>query len=268
MIFHWTIRFAKGNLKSSRITSWITFSIWMIGIIMLIFIIINGSKNNKNQSIIQSTHLSESCNSIEQARMLSHFNEIQVEGYIELNIVQDTIQKVVVSSQNDYQNTIKTMVDNNTLKIYTEGIALDRAVKITVYVDSLEGINAKGACSINSNNQLISKKLNLKIKGACETNIDAKIENDIELETDGASEITLTGMCETLKINSAGASDIKAENMQAKNSIVELKGASEAKVYASNNFEGDAMGVSHIKCFGHPKNTKKEEHLTSSIIIK
>jgi phage shock protein PspC (stress-responsive transcriptional regulator) len=268
MIFFWAIRFARGNMKSSRLTSWLTFLLWLAGLFMLVSVssqsIHYPIKNCTNHLILDK----ECSDMTKQIRNLEKFQNIEIEGHIELNIVQDTIQKVVICSQERYQNSIVTNVVNGTLWIKTEGVSLNRISKVILHIDTLQSISAKGACNINCTNQLITENLKIKIMGTSEATFDAKISNTIDITTKGASDLTLSGTCKTFKLNSAGASSIKAQSMISENSYVELAGASDAKVYASKIFDGEAMGVSHIKCYGHPKEVNKDEHFTSSIIMK
>ncbi len=268
MIFFWAIRFAKGNMHTSKITSWVAFVLWLAGIFMLLSVVNQPFCCTGDGDSHQVALINDNDGAFEQNRILDRFKSVSIEGHIDLQIVQDSVQKVMVYSQDHYQKSILTEVINGTLQIKTNGISLNRITKITLHVDTLESISAKGACAIHTLNQLTSPNLSIKIKGACESDIDAKIANTIEIETNGASDLNLSGHCKTLKLNSAGASDIDAEKMIAETCFVELKGASDAKVYASKSFDGDAMGVSHIKCYGHPKDVKKDEHFTSSIILK
>ena len=268
MIFFWAIRFAKGNLQSSRSTSWVAFILWLAGIFMLLSVVNQPLFCTMNNENLQNAVTHENEYAFEQNRVVSPFKSIDLEGHIELCIVQDSVQQVIVYTQNQYQQSIKTEVRDGILQIKTNGISLNRISRITLHVDTLEGISAKGACAIHTMNQLTSSNLKLKIKGACEADLSANIANTLDVETDGASDLNISGKCNTFRLKSAGASDIDAEKMIAQKCMVELKGASDAKVYASQRFEGDAMGLSHIKCYGHPSDVSKDEHFTSSIILK
>ena len=185
-----------------------------------------------------------------------------------MTLKKDSLQEATISSPNDFFSKVITKVENGVLYIYSDGILLNRTIKVTLSSDSIKSLTAKGACKINSDNQLITPEFSIELLGASDAELDLKVAGQVTLDTKGASKVELKGSCNTLKLTGEGASDIEAESLIAKDVFINLSGATHADIYASESLNAEAYGASHIDCKGHPKNVKKSDNISSSIDVE
>src|SRR5450432_2990655 len=90
----------------------------------------------------------------EVRQLTGSFNKIIISGGIDLYLTQYENESVAVSASSDqYKQNIKTVVENNTLKIYYDGAKAwtsgKKKMKAYVSFKTLEKLNASGACDVN-----------------------------------------------------------------------------------------------------------------------
>ncbi len=270
ILIYWAIRLISGHHQSNHSISWVILILWFAGLFM--FFSVGGSalvhfRNNEGHPL-SFTWSDEDKPLVDEVRRLDPFHAIEISGNFELILKKDSAHNVVVSSPEDFNLKVITKVENGVLHIYSEHFLLNRTLKISVSSDSLKNILAKGACKINTENQLVSKEFSLVLLGASEADLDLNIAGTLNLETKGASKVDIKGTCHTLKVNGVGASEIEATELIAKNADILVTGATHANVYATESLNAEAKGASDIDCKGHPKSIKKTEHVSSSIHIE
>jgi hypothetical protein len=204
----------------------------------------------------------------DETRNLGHFHAIDISGNIELTLTKDSTQKVIVSSPNDFISKVQTKVENGVLIIYSDGILMNRSIKVTISADSIKSLVAKGACKISSDYELTATDFSVELLGASEANLNVKVTGLFNLDTKGASKVNLNGSCQTFKVNGVGASEIEATGLISKNADIHVSDASHANVYASESLNAEAYGASDIDCKGHPKTVKKSDNIGSDINVE
>jgi hypothetical protein len=121
----------------------------------------------------------------------------------------------------------------------------------------LNKIDFSGAVEVTSEGTLNFNELDLDVSGAAEIQLAMKAVN-FEAEFSGASEVDLSGQCGKGGIELSGASDFDAQNLEFQDLIVDVSGASSAKVWATGTLRIDASGASDIRYKGSPKATVNE----------
>jgi phage shock protein PspC (stress-responsive transcriptional regulator) len=272
LLVYWVTRLTTGHqpMHANKTASWIVLLLWFAGLFMFFsigpksFLQFNG-KNGHNYSFNWSDDNKPYADEI---RNLEPFHAIDISGNIELTLTKDSIQKVIVSSPNDFISKVQTKVENGVLIIYSDGILMNRSIKVTISADSIKSLVAKGACKISSDYELTANDFSVELLGASEANLNVKVTGLINLETKGASKVNLKGSCLTFKANGFGACEIEANELIAKNADIYVSGASHANVYASEILNAKAYGASDIDCKGHPKNITKLTHTGSEINVE
>ena len=260
----------SGRHYTSHSASWVVLILWLAGLFMFFSVGANTlfhiHQHDGHQFSINWSDDDKPLGN--EVRKLGAFHAVDIAGNIELTLKKDSVQEVTVSSPNDFFSKVITKVENGVLYIYSDGILLNRTIKVTLSSDSVKSITAKGACKINTENQLAAPEFSIELLGASNADLDLKIAGQVTLDTKGASKIELKGSCKTFKLTGEGASDIEAENLIAKDAFINLSGATHAQIYASENLNAEAYGASHIDCQGHPKNIKKSDNIGSSIDVE
>jgi hypothetical protein len=210
----------------------------------------------------------DSSSYVDQVRDCQPFHAIEISGNMELSIEQDSIQQVNVSCPEDIQQKVITEVQNGVLKVYTNQIFVNKPIKLHVSVDSLQSIQAKGACTIKTEAQLKSKNLKIELWGASTADMNLDIKELLNVDIKGASTMKLYGTSTSLKLSCLGASETEAKNLITKDADVNASGASHLHLFATQSLKAEANGASVIDCEGSPKQVSKTATIGSSIHVK
>lgn len=186
-----------------------------------------------------------SANAKTETRNVSGFSKVEAGGAFNVEITAQKDFSVTVEADDNLLQNIKTEINGDTLKIYSEDrISPKTQMNVKISMPEIEGLELSGA----SNGTL--------------TNVKA---DSLELKASGASKIKVDGEAKELNADASGASKIDAENLRVEDADVEASGASSATVSATDDLKIDASGASKISYTGEPKNIKQNSSGASSI---
>ena len=199
-----------------------------------------GNFNFKNMSGVQG-----SGNAKSETRNVSGFNEIEANGAISAQITVGDSFNVVIETDDNLLTYVKTEVNGDTLKIYTEGrISPKTKTNVKISMPALDKLDINGASSVNV----------ADVKG-----------DSLEIKANGASEVQVTGETKNFSAEANGASTVNAENLAAENADVDSNGASTITVSPVNELNAEASGASTVYYKGEPKSIKQSSSGVSSI---
>jgi len=272
MIVYWAIKIISGNRNqnSFRTSSLVVLILWLAGLFMFYSFGANTliHMHNHNGHPFAFTWSDNKASFVDEVRNCEPFHGVEISGNVELTLNQDSVQQVTVSSPDDFLSKINTKVEDGILHIYSDEILMNRTIKVRISADSIRSLVAKGACKITTESPLTVSDLSIELLGASEANMNVKVKGLLNVDVKGASKTELSGTCQTFKVTGLGASEIKAENLIAKNAEVLVSGASNVELYASENLNAEANGASEIDCHGNPKMVKKSDHIGSTITVE
>ncbi|OIP04441.1 MAG: hypothetical protein AUJ97_02720 [Bacteroidetes bacterium CG2_30_32_10] len=199
-------------------------------------------------------------NVITQERKLADFNAIELGNALNVILSQGEVQSIKVETNEGLQEFIKTEVDNGVLKI-TQSNKMKNPTKLIVYVTvkNINKITLTGASELKSETPIKSDKLELNSSGASEITLDLAV-NELESNFSGASDITLNGTATTHNILISGASDLKAGGLVTQETTLNASVASDIEVNVKEKLTGDVSGASSLKYKEEPK----EKHINTS----
>ena len=198
-------------------------------------------------------------------RTASGFNSIEVSGAIDVYIKQDSTTSVRVEADDNILEYIEVHTDGSTLEIYTaDNIRLKPSHKIKVYVSNSEykDLQAGGASSILSENEITADILNVDIGGASEGRLEVNAPK-ISVNVSGASNANLKGKTKDFEGDASGASKIRGFDLLTENADVDASGASNIEVYASVKIAGQASGASSVNYKGNAQATVEKSGASS-----
>ncbi|MCA1558134.1 MAG: DUF2807 domain-containing protein, partial [Acidobacteria bacterium] len=132
----------------------------------------------------------------------------------------------------------------------------------TLYIKSERGFNVKKAIKVRITTQNLD---GLSSSGASKITLDGVKNEQLVIETSGASRIEAAGETKSLEIESSGASKVDVQELRASRVKVSLSGAGRAQVYASEEVNADVSGASTITYYGEPKVVNKSVSGAGSI---
>lgn len=193
-------------------------------------------------------------NFIKEDRQVSSFTKLEIGGAFKVYLSQGDQEKLVIEADDDEIGEIITEVIGNKLKISTKSGWGNRFHEMTIYLTfkDLEYIDFSGAVDVVSKEPLSFNDLTMDVSGAADLDLEFTADR-FEAEYSGASEIDFRGSCKSGYIELSGASDFDASEMEFSDLKVEVSGASDARVWASETLDIDASGASSIRYKGNPK---------------
>lgn len=245
--------------------------LWLAGIFMFVGTGADTLKNLRKNNIITNdwelnyNTMPKNENYITENRTVEDFTSIQANGAIAVELTQQTEQTLSVSTLSEYLPNIKTEVTDGVLKLYSVDRLINPRIKVRIGVDSISVLEANGASKIDFMNSFNVKNLNIRLQGASKSDIKLNSAQKLDIKLSGASKMDASGVTDTLLIEAAGASKIDADVLRAKIVKIDVGGASNSEVYASDEFDGEANGASKITVLGNPSKRSNTSSGGSSI---
>lgn len=183
-----------------------------------------------------------------EKRDVRDFNGIEVSSVFQVEITAQKEFSVEVEADDNLLPLIKTEVHNGVLHLETErGVSSRNAIKIRISAPTIERMEISGASKISL--------------------ADVKTEN-LQIDSSGASKISISGETGNLIVDISGAGKIDAENLKSESVTVDASGASGVSVFAAEELRAEASGASKILYGGSPKELVKKTSGASSIRAK
>lgn len=180
-----------------------------------------------------------------EKRDVGAFTAIDVSGAYEVSIVCQKSPGLEIEGDDNILPLVDTYVKNGTLYITSErGFSVRKPIKVRVTTTDLQGVNASGATQIT---------------------LEGVKNEQLVIETSGASKIDAAGETKALEIESSGASKVDVQDLRASRVKVTMSGAGRAQVYATEEVNAEASGASNIIYYGDPKVVNKSASGASSI---
>ena len=205
----------------------------------------------------------------EQRSISGSFNSIRISGGIDLYLSQYETESIAVSaSEEKYKDGIKTIVENQTLKIFYEGDrswgGSNKKMKVYVSFKSLEKLQASGACDVQVAGIINVPSLHLQMSGASDFKGSVKSDN-LTVELSGSSDATISGVANSIIIQSTGASDFKGFDLVSNVCTAKASGASDINITVNKEMSAQASGASDISYKGNA--IIKEQHASGASSI-
>jgi len=203
---------------------------------------------------------------VKEERSVSGFTSLDIGGAFKIYLSQGDQEKLVIEADKEEIGEIVTEVVGNKLTISTKAGWGERFHEMSIYLTfkNLEYIDFSGAVEVVCENALSFKDLEMDVSGAAEIDMELMADR-FEAEFSGASEIDFRGKCKSGYFELSGASEFNAEGLEFEDLSIELSGASDAKVFATNKLNIDASGASSIRYKGNPPDISIDESGASSI---
>ncbi len=190
---------------------------------------------------------------------LSDFDELKLSGIFDVRIRKGDNYAVELEGSTREKNKYSIYRDGNTLvvqyqdnrKFWRKNFLESNRLRINITMPSLTRLEAKGAGKITFR-EFQSDKLSIDLMGAVKTTGDIE-SDDVNVRLTGASELELRGNGKTLDASVQGASSLKAFQYKVTTALVEVNGASSAKVNVSGTLEMEEGVASKIEYRGNPK---------------
>jgi hypothetical protein len=201
-----------------------------------------------NVKIDIGEHVSGSGNVRTERRDATGFNNVEVSGIFQVEIVAGKEYSVEVQADDNIVPLIRTDVEGDTLEIrLDQKVSTHNEMIVRITAPNIEKVQTSGASKLSASG----------------------ISNDeFSLDTSGASKIALAGTTQHLNIDVSGASNIDAEALNAIRADIDASGASKIAVSVSGELHSSASGASRIVYTGDPKTIDNHQSGAGSVSRK
>jgi hypothetical protein len=176
-----------------------------------------------------------------ETRSVGEFNQVDLRGAANVNIVIGDSFEVRVTADDNILPLITTEVVEETLEIGIEDdVAISPKVKISVDIR-------------------MPKLSVLRLSGAGNVSIGELQAEPLKVELAGAGTITAQGQVGGLSIDIAGAGDVDFSKLEADEADVTIAGVGNVRVSAEKTLSVSISGVGEVRYDGSPQVTKTIE---------
>ena len=171
-------------------------------------------------------------------RNISNFDSIEIDGAFDLVVDCQKKKSLKITGDDNLLKHIITQVKGNRLHIYSNASICSKIqLVVKISIENLKMINSSGATDIDL------------------SNLD---NNNFLLEMSGSGDITLAGKTGNFKTVLSGSSELRAKNLKANKVKIEINGASDAYVYASQKLDVEISGAGTLYYSGNPAEITKD----------
>lgn len=199
---------------------------------------------------------------VSETRDVPEFTGIKVGSGIDVFLTQGENQSVVVESDQNLQEWIRTEVKGTDLHIYTDkNIRLARTKRIDITCRMLDNIDVSSAGDVTGLNRFKADKLDIDMSSA--GNLDFEVEaHEIIISISSAGNAILKGKTDTLRADLSSAGDLNAFDLEAKYGDISVSSAGSARVFVTEEASFRSNSAGDIDYRGEPR--VKEIHTSSA----
>lgn len=185
------------------------------------------------------------------------FSKIEASGNIEVEIIQDTVESVLVISHPNIAQHVITNVVDSVLHISTEKTFVNREIKVIVRANQFSNIHADGMVQISSEGRIRSDNLEIKLSGFTKADLDVHVSQDLIANLSGSTELELEGLAYSFNAESSDISNIEAYGLLVRNANIKATGTSQVEVNAADSLWVVLTGTSTLTYMGNPAHVKE-----------
>ena len=171
-----------------------------------------------------------------EKRDLPAFTSIETSGAFEVTVTCQKPASFEIEADDNILPLVETEVKGGVLRVTTkQSYHSSGGIVVRITVPNLDSVKSTGAGKFRVT--------------------DVKNDN-FEIRSTGAAQVSVSGQSKSVKISSTGAGKIDAHSLRANNADVDVTGAAAVDVYASDQLDVTVFGAGRVTYSGSPKVNK------------
>jgi hypothetical protein len=228
-----------------------------------------GNNNMRNvfflfMTLFLSLPLLSAGQNIIETRDVGSFTAIDASGVFNVFLTQGDETLVEIETREDIMDQVKTSVKGGTLVLSTQGNVRNAKIIARVTSPVIEQIKLSGASSLVGQNEIQSSELKINVSGASKLEM-ALNAGSLETRGSGAVNIALSGWAEYHNIVMSGASQLRARDLETNTTMINISGASNARVWAKEMLDVKGSGTSRVSYEADPNSRRVSLSGTASV---
>ena len=186
-------------------------------------------------------------------RAVGNFSSLKIYDRINVELIESS--KNIIEISGDEDGRIEIINKNGELKIRTKTTQFlnGKNVKVKVYYDKLNEIQASQGAVIVSNEVLKANALNLTSNEGSFITLKLKV-NQLAVRGNSGGEMNLSGSAKSQDIVMNSGAVFNGEKIKGEDVTVAVNAGGEAKVYTTETISAKIRAGGNIKIYGNPKN--------------
>ncbi len=191
-------------------------------------------------------------NIVKEQRHVSPFGKLNVSENLTVYFAQDTVSEFFVEADSNLLKHIKTDVADGVMNIsYSRGIRA-RNVKVHISQEFLDEVSLSGGSRFMADKPMMVGDIFLIANGGSRFEIEGEFEL-LNMELNAGSYAILSGRCGDLYVSATAGSNLKAEEMETQNVVLNATAGSNLEVHAVKTLSVNATSGSNISYYGKPE---------------
>jgi hypothetical protein len=204
--------------------------------------------NDKDQNVLVS-----------EFRQLGEFTKIDMDGGAKVNLVQGNEHSVKVEGSRRVVDQVVTEVNDGVLLInYRDRKLFEfwaENLTLTITFTNLSDFRLDGGVELKADD-LNLESLNITINGGASVKMNNLLLNTLGMTLTGGGDIHVSGIAENQTVNVSGGTNYQAEDLKSANVNVEIAGAANVVVWATETLNLDLAGAYSVSYWGSPDITQ------------
>ncbi len=204
--------------------------------------------NDKDQNVLVS-----------EFRQLGEFTKIDMDGGAKVNLVQGSEHSITVEGSRRVIDQVLTQVKDGVLEInYRDRKLFEflaESLTLTITFKDLSNFRLDGGVELKADD-LTLEDFNLTINGGASVRMNNLLVNTLSMTLTGGGNIEVSGIAENHNVKVSGGTNYQAEDLKSANVSVEVIGAANVVVWATERLNLDLAGAYSVSYWGSPQITQ------------
>lgn len=207
-------------------------------------------------------------NVLKQVRKTSeNFTGIKVSSGIDLYITQGSRNNIIIEADENLHDIIKTEIDDDVLKIYTEkNIWRSKAKKVFVTIQDLQFIKASSGSDVKNDESITVDNILISASSGANVNLQL-VAKTVETNASSGADIKLTGTSISHDSNASSGAAINSFKLESTMGAARASSGANIKIYASKTVKANASSGGNINVKGMPQEIDKNTSSGGNISI-
>ncbi len=174
---------------------------------------------------------------VTETRDVTGFSAVHMKGAFSVSATCGADHAFSMTGDDNLLPMVETKVEDGTLTISLSGsIKTEKTIRIELSAPTLNRVT---------------------VGGAVRAHLTGLSGDSFDLQLSGAGSVTAAGSVRSLDINASGAMNLNAEELRAQVVSVEMSGAGNGTVTATEELHVTISGVGRLECHGNPPKVSK-----------
>jgi len=196
---------------------------------------------------------------VSEFRQLGEFTKIDMDGGAKVNLVQGSEHSITVEGSRRVVDQVLTQVNDGVLEInYRDRKLFEfwaESLTLTITFKNLSDFRLDGGVELMADD-LSLEDFKLTINGGASVRMNNLLVNTLSMALTGGGNIEVSGIAENHNVKVSGGTNYQAEDLKSANVSVEIIGAANVVVWATERLNLDLAGAYSVSYWGSPQITQ------------